>query len=167
MLLRRISVRGSSQMPPIASSVLDTNAIKLVSDWIVQGLAGFQTFTDWQLARFGSTTDPNAAAEADPDNDTASNLLEYLVGTDPLAAGDRWQIRARPSDGTVEISFLQIANRGFQVEWASSLSPPTRWEPLDVPANQPLFSATNFSAAVSDTLTDSPFRFYRVRVFEP
>jgi glucose/arabinose dehydrogenase/mono/diheme cytochrome c family protein len=40
MLLSRISVRGAGQMPPLASSVLDTQDIQLVSMWITNELAG-------------------------------------------------------------------------------------------------------------------------------
>jgi len=45
MLLSRISVRGATQMPPLASSVLDTQAIALVSRWITNDLAGGWTNT--------------------------------------------------------------------------------------------------------------------------
>jgi len=37
MLLTRIAKRGPGQMPPLASSVLDTQAIALVSGWITNG----------------------------------------------------------------------------------------------------------------------------------
>ena len=40
MLLSRISVRGAGQMPPLASSVLDTQAVALVARWITNDLAG-------------------------------------------------------------------------------------------------------------------------------
>ncbi len=40
MLLSRISVRGASQMPPLASSILDTQAMALLSRWITNDLAG-------------------------------------------------------------------------------------------------------------------------------
>ena len=39
MLLTRVSTRGISQMPPLASSVLDTQAIALLSRWITNDLA--------------------------------------------------------------------------------------------------------------------------------
>ena len=39
MLLTRISTRGAMQMPPLASSVPDTQAIALVSSWITNDLA--------------------------------------------------------------------------------------------------------------------------------
>jgi glucose/arabinose dehydrogenase/mono/diheme cytochrome c family protein len=40
MLLSRIATRGPGQMPPLGSSVLDTQAVRLVSAWITNGLAG-------------------------------------------------------------------------------------------------------------------------------
>jgi hypothetical protein len=48
----------------------------------------------WQTTRFGSTTSPQAAWAADPDNDTLSNLLEFALGGDPLAP-DAVQIQPR------------------------------------------------------------------------
>ncbi len=40
MIHSRLSVRGATQMPPLASSVLDTQAISLLSRWITNDLAG-------------------------------------------------------------------------------------------------------------------------------
>src|SRR5678816_298906 len=45
MIHSRISVRGASQMPPLASSVLDTQAVALLSRWITNDLAGGWTNT--------------------------------------------------------------------------------------------------------------------------
>ncbi|HKS35814.1 MAG TPA: PQQ-dependent sugar dehydrogenase [Verrucomicrobiae bacterium] len=167
MLLTRISTRGPGQMPPIASNVLDTNAIALVTAWITNGLANYQSFTAWQTANFGSTNAPNAAPNADPDTDGANNTLEYLTGTNPLQGGNAWDVAARPSGNTIEITFDQIANRGFEVQWADVLSSPVLWRTLDTPANRPFISATNFTATVTDTFSNSPAKYYRVRVFEP
>ena len=84
-----------------------------------------------------------------------------------MTYGDAWGINVRQSGHDVEISFPQIANRGFQVESAPGMTSPISWQPLDVPANRPVFSPTNFTAVVTDTITNTPFKFYRVRVFEP
>jgi hypothetical protein len=73
----------------------------------------------------------------------------------------------RQSGDAAEISFLQIANLGFQVEWTPGLSPPVVWQPLDVVGNRPLYSPTNFTATISDAIGNAPFKYYRVRVFEP
>ena len=91
----------------------------------------------------------------------------YLTRTDPLAGGDAWRISARQNGGEVEITFPQIANRGFMVEWTATLSSGATWQPLDAPANRPFFSANDFTATVIDAIPGTPFKFYRVRVFEP
>lgn len=167
MLLQRLSVRGPGQMPPLASTVLDTNAINLVSAWITNDLPGYQTLAQWQIANFGSTNAPAAAPSADPDTDSAINSLEYLTGTNPNQVGDAWGIEVRRNGGAIEVSFEQIANRGFEVQWTANLLSPIQWSPLDVAGNEPFFSATDFTKTVADIVSTSGSRYYRVRVYEP
>ncbi|MEO5803438.1 MAG: hypothetical protein ABIR24_07895, partial [Verrucomicrobiota bacterium] len=97
--------------------------------------------------------------------DGSVNSQEHLLGTSPTNALNFWNISAASANGFAEIQFEQIANRGFEVQVTTNLQP-TIWNPLDVPANRPLFSATNFPASIPD-LIDSNSKFYRVRVFEP
>ena len=73
MLLTRIAAPGAGRMPPLASTVLDTQSIALVTAWVNE-LAGYQGFADWQTNHFGSTNNPNAAADADPDQDGGVEL---------------------------------------------------------------------------------------------
>ena len=167
VMLARISTREAGRMPPLDSTVRDPAAMDLLGAWITNDLARYQPYADWQTARFGSTNAPDAAPDADPDADGANNLLEYLTGTDPMTYGDAWKIDPWRNGESVEISFPQVANRGFQVEWAPDLNSPASWRPLDVPGNRPFYSATNFTATLTDVLTNAPLRFYRVRVFEP
>ena len=46
-----------------------------MTDWI-NSLAGYQSFADWQIEKFGSTTAPGAGANDNPDGDSAINFLE-------------------------------------------------------------------------------------------
>jgi len=164
MLLARISTRESIQMPPLDSTLIDTQAVQLLSAWITNDLPGYQTFAHWQTSVFGSTNAPNAQAEDDPDGDGAKNYLEFLTQTSPTNATDVWNISITQNGGMAHIAFVKIANRGFQVEWADSL--PGIWQPLDVIDNEPTFSFTNKPVVVEDAILDRN-RFYRVRVFEP
>jgi glucose/arabinose dehydrogenase/mono/diheme cytochrome c family protein len=80
MLLSRISVRGPGQMPPLASSVLDGQAIALVSRWLTNDLAGGSTNAIDPLSIHLATTNGNAAVQfIHPPNrayrvETATNL---------------------------------------------------------------------------------------------
>jgi hypothetical protein len=51
------------------------------------GSGGKAAFNAWQTVHFGGTTDPDAAAAADPDGDGISNLLEFMFNLDPLTTG--------------------------------------------------------------------------------
>jgi mono/diheme cytochrome c family protein len=51
-LLARISVRGTGQMPPLGSSLVDTQGVQLLTDWITNDLPGYSTNTSgaWPVA---------------------------------------------------------------------------------------------------------------------
>lgn len=51
------------------------------------GSGGKAAFAAWQTVNFGGTTDPDAAATADPDGDGVSNLMEFMFNLNPLTTG--------------------------------------------------------------------------------
>lgn len=165
-LLARIATRGPGQMPPLATSLVDTQGVALIAAWITNDLPSFQSFTDWQLAQFGSTNSPEAGPLADPDGDGAINRLESLTGTNPTNSLDAWRISIVLSNDIPTLQFPQLANRAFEVQSATGLfgSP---WTPLNVPGNAPFFSSSNRTANVPDSGTAGDTKYYRVRVFEP
>jgi uncharacterized repeat protein (TIGR03806 family) len=167
LLLSRIAVRGGSQMPPLDTSIVDTQAIALVRRWITNDLASYQSLADWQQTFFGSTNAPEAAAGADPDVDNAPNSLEWLTGTDPTNTLDFWAIAVQRAGDSIQIAYPRRANRGFEVQWKSDASSTSAWQFLNVPVNRPFLSSTNGTTRVPDGVTNGPVRFYRARVFEP
>lgn len=60
----------------------------------------------WEDLHFGDECDPNA----DPDRDGASNLAEFLAGTDPLVS----------SSVLVFVDYRPHTSGGFEVEWNSA-----------------------------------------------
>ncbi len=167
MLYTRIANFGPLHMPPLATSVLNSEAINLVSGWITNDLAGYQTFSEWQIRFFGSTNSPNAAAHADPDNDGSPNDLEYLIGRNPTNGLDGWKIGINQSGATAELSFFQKANRGFEVQAVTNLAAPVLWSPLDVVDNRPFFSSIDRTNVIQESTTNRLQKFYRVKIFEP
>ena len=49
-------------------------------------------FQDWQIEYFGSTSNPDAAPNADPDGDGQNNMAEFLTGTDPTDGASAFRI---------------------------------------------------------------------------
>jgi mono/diheme cytochrome c family protein len=167
MILTRLTTPGIGRMPPLGSSVLDTQAIALVSRWITNALPSSVSFTNWQLLHFGSTNSPDALASADPDGDRARNYLEWLTSTGPTNALDFCQATMLRTGAVASITYPRQANRGFEVEWTTNLFATNLWRALAVPQNRPFFAATNGTGVVDDVITNGPARFYRVRVYEP
>jgi mono/diheme cytochrome c family protein len=167
MLYQRLIMRGSGKMPPLATSLVDTQAVALVARWITQDLAGYRTFADWQILHFGSTTDPAAQATADPDGDNADNLTEYLTGTIPTDPSSLWQINVERSGGRVQISYPSLANRLIQMESSTRIYDATSWQALDLPENRPLARAISGTLRLPPLPVGPPDTFYRGRVHEP
>jgi hypothetical protein len=167
MMLARISTLGDGRMPPLATTVLDSQAINLLSAWITNDLPDYVSFTDWQTSNFGSTNAPNTGPEGDFDGDGAKNHLEYLTQTSPTNSLDLWNISIQINHDTPQIVFPQIANAAFEVQATTDLLNNNSWSPLDVPENQPFFSVSNRMATVQDASPADTNKFYRVRVYSP
>lgn len=168
MALSRISTRGTSQMPPIGSSRVDTQGIALLTAWI-GSLSGYQTFAEWQLANFGSTNAPGTGADDDFDGDGDANNIEYLAGTQPTNAASSWGgATIAAENGQIRIGYERIANRGFTVLANTDLLTGA-WTVFDSPENEPFFfAASNAAAEVSESIsTNTAARYYRVDMFDP
>lgn len=168
MLLTRIATTDSGRMPPFGHSLVDTQAVALLTRWIEDELPPYRTFAQWQLLHFGSTNAPQAAPTADPDGDRARNILEYLTGTDPNSTTpDGWGISAQRSVSGIDIEYERIANRLFEIQWSTNLTSNTTWRVLNVPENHPFAAISNGTWRVPDNTTNNQNRFYRARVYEP
>jgi glucose/arabinose dehydrogenase/mono/diheme cytochrome c family protein len=154
---------GTIHMPPIASNERDLTSIQLIADWIQLALPTYQTFAQWQLLKFGSTSAPNAQPAANPDGDFNNNRTEYLVGTDPNSPLEAWTYSVGASGGNVTLTFPRIANRRFQAMVSTDLQ---TWSLWDVPANAPTYSATSIMDSMTGPAAAGP-QFFRFEIDLP
>jgi hypothetical protein len=106
-----------------------------------------------------------ADAETDPDRDGASNRQEYLAGTDPRDANDRFRIvatRYETAEGgnRIEVGFSCKANRKYTL-LVSERSPSGPWAPVASLAPQSNSALTNLVHLAPPS--QNP-RFYRLAV---
>jgi len=168
MILSRISVRGPGQMPPLGSNLHDTQSIALVKAWITGEAADYETYEEWQVRNFGSTIDPDALADSDPDEDGNNNRQEYLTGTQPTNSLDAWDFLVLDTSGAVpEISFDRTGRAGFDLQVTTNLIDGI-WTSLDAPENAPFFGNGTTTANIPDQNgTNYLERYYRTRIYEP
>ena len=166
IVLQRIRGNGFTRMPPLATSVIDTGATNLLTQWIAGDLTNRQNFAQWQIANFGSTNDANALAAADPDGDGANNYYEYLTQTSPLTNNPPpWAISISLVNTNLGVNFLRLANRAFLVETSTNF---TDWSTWDVPDNSFYYGALTQPASINGLWTPTnPPQFFRVKIFEP
>lgn len=169
MLLARIStLETGRRMPPVGSSVLDTQAIALVSRWLTNDLVSYRTFAQWQVEHFGSTNLPTAQAQADPDGDSADNWTEYLTGTAPQNPNSLWRIGIDRDAGNVSIRYQTIPNRLVTIERQSQNDRSGDWQFLDLIENRPVAPVEMFIHEFMEPSAESiPQQNYRGRVIEP
>ncbi len=167
VLFQRVANMGSSHMPPLATALVNTEAVNLLAAWITNELTSYVSYESWQSNYFGSTNAPNGMKLADPDNDGAKNYLEYLTKTSPTNAASAWAININASNSNAIILIPQIANRAFEVQTTTNLFDSNSWSALDILDNAPSYPISNRAATVSEPLKPGSPRYYRARVFEP
>ena len=116
-------------MPPLATSIVDQEAVNLLTAWI-NSMGGYQTYQEWRIAQFGNDTSAEGAPTANPDGDRDNNLAEYNAQTNPQSALSIWNPFVQLNEGS--LIFENMANRSVFVETSTDLS---NWSILNVPQN--------------------------------
>ncbi len=161
IVLNRIAVtNGFTRMPPIASNVIDTANVQLLTTWINGELATRQTYDAWRTLNFEPDNDPSGSPAADPDGDGSSNQDEFLAGTDPHSGSSYLHPLVTYTGGNATLSFSMPINRSFRVLTSTALD---QWVPWDIPENQGL---PRLGGPVQITRPADPQRFFRVELKE-
>ena len=135
------------------------------TDTVANLISVYDPFAWWQLTYFGSTNNPVADPNADPDGDGMSNMAEFLTGTDPTNSTSAFRITSIAQVGTdLEVGWMMGPGKTNALE--RSLG--------DVDGNYSnnftdIFTVTNTVGAVTNYLDlgaaiNTPARYYRVRL---
>jgi mono/diheme cytochrome c family protein len=155
------------RMPPLATTELDPGAIQLLQEWIMQALPGRLSFAQWQVQFFGSSANPSAGENADPDRDGHTNFAEFHAYTDPTnatSAPARPQGALVAGGSQVQFTFTHPANRAVLIETSTDMR---NWSLWDVPGNSPSYPPVTLSRSLVAPLESDTRRFFRLRLSTP
>ena len=164
-LLRRISSLGSDRMPPLASNLLDREAIQLLRRWIAA--LPPESFEAWRERYFGALREPSAAADGDFDQDRFSNRLEFELGTNPLDSEDAWRLRVQRFGNQISIRFPRAEAVGlrFELQEASALHPPD-WRTVELGEPSPFLGPRGTEGEIRRPLSNGDVSFFRAVIRE-
>jgi glucose/arabinose dehydrogenase len=162
-IFQRVADLEPYHMPPLGTSVVNTNAVELLRSWITGTLPQHVRYSAWQTNHFSSTTAPEAARNADPDLDGMPNELEWLLGEIPTDTARTWTVSVAAEGSELVLRFEHRAELLMQVESGNPFEPEP-WSILPVAGNRFHVPATNTPAEVRLPLADGETRFFRVTV---
>jgi hypothetical protein len=164
MVIKRMQGIGVPRMPPVGTNERDLASEQLLTDWIEDVLPTRQSFAEWQTANFGSTSAPEAQAEADPDFDGDKNSLEFLLGNTLLPSPPLLStISTSATAGNFILQFQQPANRSVLVETSTDFQ---SWSLWNVSGNAPSYPPSAINRTLIGPI-DVPNRYFRLQFAEP
>jgi uncharacterized repeat protein (TIGR03806 family) len=162
VIWNRLSASGGyTRMPPLGSAVIDPEGTQVVMDWI-NSMASRQTYAEWRLAQFGSSSSPAGDPSADADGDGLSNYNEFLGQTLPLSGNSTLQPLFSTGSTNLSIQFPNLLGRRTWVETSTNL---TNWTLWDIPGNNGTPSASGSTRTLTAPI-DGPMRYFRLKVEE-
>jgi len=125
---------------------------------------------DWEQAHLSDLTDPtDRTDQGDPDGDGASNLEEWIAGTDPMVDGSWLMVDVGAQTGQLVVSFETVPASGpgydgltrhYALEYRAGLASTSQWQ--TVPGYENILGA---GQTVQHIDTGSDALMYRARVW--
>jgi hypothetical protein len=144
-----VSVTNAAGASPVSSNAVLTVLIDSDGDGLPD---------EWEAANGFSATNAFDAL-LDEDKDGATNLGEYLAGTDPYNASNHLRVALEPATdpGVWTLRFVAVSNRTYTLQGTSAFGSETAWHSVaDVVA-----ASTSRIIAIAKP-TDSTNQFFRV-----
>jgi hypothetical protein len=110
----------------------------------------------WETQHFGAT---GASASADVDGDGATNLMEYLTGTDPRSGTSVFRPTSRIESGKLILTVPTVSGRSYRVWGTSNLQ--GAWTAHDT------ISGDDSTIAWEYLLSQSPRYFLKIEILIP
>ena len=114
-------------------------------------------FEEWQIQHFGSTSNPDAAPNADPDGDGTDNATEFLLGLDPKDASSSFKASATRTSGDFTLTWPSANGVQFDVLRCTSID--TGWQSLGT-----VTGGAGDTASFTDTSPPNGKAFYKVAI---
>lgn len=112
---------------------------------------------DWQILYWGADSSTWPAPSADADGDGASNLAEFLAGTDPSNAESALRVSIAPTTGGLLVQWNALPGSIYQLQTSGDLK---SWSDAAGPAFAPGSVA---SSVIPGTNSTAYYRVIRVR----
>jgi hypothetical protein len=117
---------------------------------------------EWKIHFFGSTTNPAAADNADPDGDGVPNWMEYLTGTDPTSPQSKLQVGIIPLSGgkiktPTQLNWLTAPGKAYALQFCTNLAS-GNWNTIAT------VSGSGAATNCPDSGGSGGTRFYRLQV---
>lgn len=164
ILLNRLANLGPRHMPPLATSVINQPAVDLIGQFVLDELINPQLYFYWQVDNFIDAALPEAAPNADPDADGASNYLEYLAFSNPLSPENGWNVGFEKMGSVTRITLPPIPARNLAVEWTTNLFDPASWQPLASQDKRTYCPGGRPEVLIEDPDADGHQKYYRLRI---
>jgi hypothetical protein len=157
----------NSQLQVLFTPVVDNARLSGIQ---VRKIADVASDTDgipdwWRLGYFGHAlgqAGDNSRATDDADGDGATNLHEFLAGTDPLNSASVFRItNVSAVENDTKVSCLTVTNRTYQLQRRDSWDGAVNWSDVGTPA-----SGTGGVVVLTDAGgATNVARYYRVRAY--
>lgn len=114
----------------------------------------------WEIAYFGSTSQPPSGVSGDYDQDGSFNIQEFLAGTNPTNHNSRLQVTGFvATNGPSAVSWTAVPYRYYDVEVSTNLTG-GGWDYLGTVTNLNALGTLRYD---DPTVPLPTLRFYRVR----